>query len=194
MLDGRSATTSWFLAPELAARYPLVRVAPDRVLVESGPCLTGGAALAHADVMLALVERVAGPMIADHCASYLLLDRRQSQRPYLVLRALVASDPRLTRAEAWVREHIEERFSVDRLATAVGLGERTFARLLRKTCGLSPIAFVQRIRVDAARELLEHGASVESVAPRVGYGDATALRRVFRRHVPPTPRGVRRGA
>lgn len=185
VLDGRAATTSWFLAQTLATRYPSIRVDADRVLIESGACITGGAALAHAEVMLALVERLASPSLADHCASYLLLDRRRSQRPYVVLAALIAGDPKLARAEAWVRDHLAEHFSVGELARAVGLGERTFARRVHERCGLTPIRFVQRIRVDAARAMIEHGASFEAAAPRVGYGDATTLRRVFRAHARP---------
>lgn len=182
VLDGRRATTSWFLAPALAARHPRVQVDADRVLVESGACLTGGAALAHAEVMLALVERWASPTVASRTASYLLLDRRRSQRPYMMLSALAAADVRLTRAERWVRDHLSRRFSIATLATQVGMGERSFARLVERLCQLSPIGFVQRIRVDAARVLLERGLSFDAVAPQVGYSDASALRRVFRKH------------
>ena len=182
VLDGRTATTSWFLEAELTARHPAIEVNAECVLIESGLCLTGGAALAHADVMLAVVERLAGPPLADLCARYLLLDRRRSQRPYMILSALVAGDPQLVRAERWIRAHLAEPFYVADVAAAVGLGARTFARRLQRTCGLSPIRFIQRIRVDVAGELIAAGLSVEAAAPRVGYGDATALRRVLRKH------------
>jgi len=182
VLEGGSATTSWFLEAELAARHPDVDVKAECVLVESGSVLTGGAAFAHADVMLALVDRMAGAAIADLCASYLLLDRRQSQRPYMVLSALIQGDAQLVRAEAWVRERIADPFSVGEVASAVGLGTRTFARRLQKTCGLSPIQFVQRVRMDVARALIEQGASVEAAAAEVGYSDASTLRRLLRRN------------
>ena len=181
VLQGKVATTSWFLAAELAARHPEVAVEADCVLVESGSILTGGAAFAHADVMLAFVERFAGQAVADLCAKYLLLDRRRSQRPYLVLSALIQGDPQLTKAAEWVRRHISERFGVDEVAAVAGLGTRTFARRLKRTCGLSPIQFIQRIRMDVARQLLDRGLSYEAAAAEVGYSDATALRRVFRR-------------
>lgn len=182
LLDGKRATTSWFFARELAMRFPAVRVDADRVLVESGGLLTGGAAMAHADVMLTAVEMLAGPAIADLCAKYLLLERRQTQRPFMVLSAQIESDDRLVAAEAWARRNIHRRVSIDEMARAVALGPRTFARRLHKACGLSPVHFLQRIRIDAAGRLIDSGASFEAAALEVGYSDATALRRVFRRH------------
>jgi transcriptional regulator GlxA family with amidase domain len=189
ILDGRRATTSWFLVPDLASRHPRIRIDAERIVVESGRCITGGAALAHADVMLTLVDRLAGPRVASLVASYLLLERKRSQGPFFVLQVLTDSEPRLRRAEAWVRAHVAERFAIADVASAVGLGERTFSRLVVRVCGMSPIKFVQRIRVDVARVLLEHGSSFDEVAPRVGYTDATALRRVFRQHGRP-PRSL----
>ncbi len=182
-LDGQVATTSWFLKGELAARYPAITVQGECVLVDGGMCMTGGAAMAHADVMLALVERLAGGVVADLCASYLLLDRRQTQRPYMVLMALIQHDPQLVRAHDWVRQHVAASFYVSDVAAQAGLGPRTLARRLGRVCGMTPIQFIQRIRVDAARELIQSGMSVEAAAAEVGYGDATALRRVLRRHV-----------
>lgn len=189
LLDGRAATTAWFLAPEFARRFPAVRLAPERVLVESGRCRTGGAALAHADVMLRVVERFAGAALAEQCARYLLLDRRQSQRADLVLQALLAGDPRLVAAERFVHAHMHTRFSIAALAAAVGVGEHTFGRLVQRTCGCSPIQLVQQMRVNAARELLREGHSVEAVAPHIGYADGTALRRVMRQHTGSRPAG-----
>jgi len=182
VLDGHAATTSWFLEAELAVRYPQIRVCAEHILVESGRCLTGGAALAHAEVMLAVVEKFAGAVVADVCARYLLLDRRRSQRPYIMLAAFIQDDPQLVHAEAWIREHIDEPFSVGDVAAAVGLGARTFSRRLKRACGLTPIHFIQRLRLDVARTLINQGASVDEAAPRVGYSDGTALRRVFRLH------------
>ncbi|MEL6179298.1 MAG: helix-turn-helix domain-containing protein [Myxococcota bacterium] len=182
VLDGKVATTSWFLEGELAARYPAITVHGECVLVESGTCLTGGAAMAHADMMLAVVERLAGATVADLCASYLLLDRRQTQRPYVVLMALIRHDPQLMQAYTWVRDHIAEPFYIADVAASAALGPRTLARRLQRTCGLTPIQFVQRIRVDMARTLMAQGMSAEAAATEVGYADATALRRVLRQH------------
>jgi transcriptional regulator GlxA family with amidase domain len=182
VLDGCTATTAWFIAPALAEHYPHVRVEASCVLVQTAACTTGGAAMAHADVMLALVDRMAGPELADLCASYLLLDRRQSQRPYMVLRALIQNDPQLVRALEWVQENIQSPMRVADVARAAGLSARTLSRRLRATCGLSPVLFIQRVRVDRAMQLLTQGASMESASERVGYSDASALRRVLRKH------------
>ncbi|MEM7607677.1 MAG: helix-turn-helix domain-containing protein [Myxococcota bacterium] len=180
-LDGGGATTSWFLEHALAEHYPAIDLRGECMLIESQGCITGGAAMAHADVMLALVERHAGEAVADLCASYLLLDRRQSQRPYRVLTALLQGDRQLLAAGDWVRKHVAKKFTVEEVAHAAGLGARTFARRLKRVSGLSPIQFVQRIRMDHAKALIRAGASYESAAEHVGYSDGSALRRMFRK-------------
>ena len=180
VLDGKRCTTSWFLASALRRSFPAVTVLADCLVVEADGVITAGAALAHADLMLHLVERLSGTGLADLCARYLLLDRRASQRPYLLLGAMLAGEPRLASAEAFVRANLAERFTIRALAAAVGMGERSFARLVDETCGCSPIRLVQRIRVNAASAMMQEGLSLDAIAPRVGYADATALRRVMR--------------
>jgi transcriptional regulator GlxA family with amidase domain len=106
LLAGRRATTTWWLAPLFARRYPDVDLQSDRIVVVDGDFVTGGAAMAQIDVMLTMVARTAGPQIARECARYLVLDERRSQVPYMTISALVASDETLAAAERWVHLHV----------------------------------------------------------------------------------------
>lgn len=188
LLDGRQATTTWWLAPVFRQRYPEVDLQVDRMVVADGPIVTGGAAMAQMDVMLALVARYAGPGLSQACARYLLLDERRSQAPFMAMTYLASQDARIAKAEQWVRKNIARDFAMEELADAVALAPRTFARRMAGVCGVSPIQFVQRIRVETARYLLETTRlPVEEIARQVGYAEPSTLRRLIRRDTKRSP-------
>jgi transcriptional regulator GlxA family with amidase domain len=192
LLDGRRATTTWWLAPLFARMYPGVRLEAEEMVVADGPVLTAGAAMAQLDLMLSLVTRHGGPGLAERCARYLLLDGRRSQARYMALGYLSESDPDVVRAERWARAHLETGISAPELAAAAGLSTRTFARRVERATGLSPVRFLQRLRVERAVELLETtNCTVEEIARRVGYAEPTTLRRILRRNAGVRPRDVR---
>ena len=188
LLDGRRATTTWWLAPLFRQRYPRVELMIDRMVVADWPIATGGAAMAQMDLMLAVVSRFAGPGLAKACANYLLLDERRSQAPFMAITFLAGQDPKIAKAEQWARDNISRDFAIEELAEAVALAPRTFARRVAATCGVSPIQFVQRIRIETARYLLETTRlSVEEIARRVGYAEPSTLRRLIRRDTKHSP-------
>ncbi|MCI3133560.1 GlxA family transcriptional regulator [Phenylobacterium aquaticum] len=193
LLAGREATTTWWLASLFRRRYPDVALNVDRLVVADGRVLTAGAAMAQMDLMLALIARFASGGLSEACARYLLLDQRRSQAPYMAVTFLAGQDETIARAETWVRAHIEDDFSMDDLAAAVGLTPRTFARRLHQVCGLSPVRFAQRVRIEAAERLLETTRlSVDEVARRVGYAEPSTLRRLIRRESRRSPAELRR--
>jgi transcriptional regulator GlxA family with amidase domain len=188
LLNGRRATTTWWLAPVFQRRYPEVELVTDQIVVADWPIATGGAAMAQMDLMLAVVSRFAGTGLAKACANYLLLDERRSQAPFMAVTYLAGQDPGMAKAESWVRDNIARDFCIDELAGAVALAPRTFARRLAATCGLTPIQFVQRIRVETARLLLETTRlPVDQIARKVGYAEPSTLRRLIRRDTRHSP-------
>lgn len=192
LLDGASATTTWWLMPFFARRFPQVSLSADRMVVESGAVLTAGSAFAHADLMLAVVSRLTSPSLASLTASYLVLDARASQSRYMVMDHLRSFDPALRALEDFIHANIDRQLSLDELASAAGTSPRTLARRVEASVGMTPQRFVQRVRVARAAHLLETTrASVDEVATRVGYADAAAFRRIFRRHTGESPRGRR---
>jgi transcriptional regulator GlxA family with amidase domain len=188
LLNGRRATTSWWLAPVFRSMFPDVQLDTDALLVEDGSYMTAGAALAQMDLMLALIGDWAGPAMAAQCGRYLLLDERRSQAHYMELSFLSASDPQVAKAEKWVRTNLDRSFAMDELADAVGMAPRTFARRLAKVTGLSPIKFVQKLRVEAAVDLLETSRlPIEDIALQVGYLDPAMLRQLITANTGLTP-------
>lgn len=192
LLDGGSATTTWWLMPSFARRFPAVDLRADRMVVESGATLTAGSAFAHADLMLAVIARLTSPSLSSLAASYLVLDARPSQSRYMVMDHLRSFDPLLRTLERFLAANLDRQVSLDELARAAGTSPRTLARRVEAAVGLTPQRFVQRVRVAHAAHLLETTrAPVEEVAARVGYADAAAFRRIFRRHTGESPRGRR---
>jgi transcriptional regulator GlxA family with amidase domain len=195
LLDGRRATTTWWLAPVFRRMYPAVELDPDALVVCDVQVTTAGAAMAQMDLMLAVVTQHAGARLADQCARYLLLDQRRSQSRYIALGFLAAADPQIAKAEAWARARLDRAFTVDDVARAAGLAPRTFARRTESATGQSPVRFLQRLRVDAAIELIETTRlPFEEIARRVGYAEPSTLRRLLQRTAGQGPRGLRNGS
>lgn len=182
VLDGRRATTSWWLAPLFRRLYPAVTLDTSAMLVTDERTTTAGAPMAQLDLMLSIIARHGDRGLAEECAGRLLLEERSSQARYMAVSFLAASDERIGRAERWARERLDESLSVGALAGAAGLTTRTFARRLERAAGLSPIRFLQRVRVERAVELLETTRlSFDEIARRVGYAEPSTLRRLLRR-------------
>lgn len=191
-LDRRRATTTWWLRASFVRRFPQVTLCDERMVVESGRVFSAGAALAHADMMLAIVARTVSPALAHLVARYLLIDDRTSQARYMLMEHVRTADPTVEALESFVHANLARQVSLVEMARATGTSPRTLARKLHAALGTTPQRFAQRLRMARAGLLLETTrASVEEVAARVGYADAAAFRRIFRRFTGESPSGRR---
>lgn len=192
-LDGGEATTTWWLGVPFARRFPRVALSTDRMVVESGGVMTAGSAFAHADLMLAIVARLAGPSLAHMAAKYLVLDERVSQSRYMVMEHLRASDPVVRALEVFVSSKIDRQVTLAQMARATATSPRTLARRVEAALSTTPRRFAQRLRIARAVHLLETTQQpIDEVAASVGYADAAAFRRVFRRETGESPGEARR--
>jgi transcriptional regulator GlxA family with amidase domain len=192
LLDGRRATTAWWLAPVFGELFPSIRLETAELVLTDGAFTTAGAAMAQMDLMVGLIARYAGAEVAESCARKMVLDERRSQIPYMAIGLLAASNESVARAASWARARLAESLSVNDLAAAVGQAPRTFSRRVVAATGLSPIQFLQRLRVERAIELIETTLlPFEEIAYRVGYSDASTLRDLVRRGAGLGPRDLR---
>jgi transcriptional regulator GlxA family with amidase domain len=188
LLDGREATTTWWLAPLFRERYPKVRLDESRMLVPSDGVVTAGAAMGHLDLALWLI-RQASPDLAAMVSRYLLADIRSSQAVYIIPNHLAQADPLIQRFERWARDHLKDGFSLQGAAKALGTSARTLQRRCEAVLGKSPLAYFQDLRVERARSLLYgSGLAIDAIAVEVGYNDAGTLRSLLRERL---GRGVR---
>jgi transcriptional regulator GlxA family with amidase domain len=195
LLDSRRATTHWQWCEALAERYPDVRVEPDPVFVRDGNVWTSAGVTAGIDLALALVEEDLGPDVALASARELVvfLKRPGGQSQFSgALSAQQAARPALRELQAWIAGHLAEDLSVAALADQANMSERSFARAFRREVGDTPAAYVEKLRVERARVLLEDGApSLEGVARSAGFASAEVLRRAFHRRVGVPPADYR---
>lgn len=187
LLDGKAATTTWWLAPAFRERFPEVQLDEGRMIVDARGVVTAGAALAHLDLALWIIRR-ASPTVARTVARHLTWDQRGAQGAYVMPDHVAHADPLVARFEAWARKHLAE-FTLAAAARAVGASERTLERKVSAVLGKSPLAFVRDLRVEHARHLLEStNRGIDDIATRVGYSDGVTLRKLLRDK---TGRGVR---
>lgn len=183
LLSGRTATTTWWLAPLFRRRYPDVALDDSSMIINSGRFVTAGAALGHMDLALWLIRQVS-PQLASLTAQYLIVDSRPSQSAYALTDHLVHEDPLVRKFESWTRANLARGFSLSAAARAVGSSKRTLARRLQAVLGKSPLEFVQSVRVERAVHLLKTTpATVDEIAERVGYADGVTLRALLRRRL-----------
>ncbi|MEZ0064434.1 transcriptional regulator GlxA family with amidase domain [Streptacidiphilus sp. MAP12-20] len=180
ILDGLSVTTTWWLGPLFRSRYPKVTLDQNRMVNDCDGVTTAGAAFAHVDLALTLVRR-RSPSLSDLVANYLVIDERPSQAAHTMSGALAAGDPTVAAFERWARDHLHEPLSVTDAARALGVSERTLQRTTRAVLGVSPVRFVQDLRVEQATHLLRTtDRTIETIARRVGYESANTLRVLLR--------------
>jgi transcriptional regulator GlxA family with amidase domain len=191
VLDQLTATTSWWLSPAFRARYPRVDLDDSRTLAITGRVTTAGAAFAHIDLALSLVHRTS-PALAELVARYLVIGDRPSQAMAAVPSLLAAGDPTLAAFERYVRDHLAEPMPIADAARALGVSERTLQRVTRTTIGMSPIRFVQELRLEQATVLLRTTTQTPAaIALAVGYTDVSTLRTLIRRRRHTTLAAVR---
>jgi transcriptional regulator GlxA family with amidase domain len=191
LLDGRRATTTWWLAPMFRERYPNVELDESRMLVDCAPLVTAGAALAHFDLALWLLRRVS-PALAALTARYLVVEPRASQAAYIIPDHLAHSDPLVERFERWARGQLAQGFSLGAAAQAIGTSERTLARRMQHVLGKSPLAYFQDLRVERAVHLLQTSSDgVDQIAAKVGYSDGVTLRTLLRKKIGRSVRELR---
>ena len=194
LLDGRPATTHWALADEFRRRYPRVRWQPERFVTEAGRVFCGGGVYAAIDLSLYLVEKYCGHELAIETAKGLLLETpRMWQSSYGTAPPRSGHDDEgIKRAQDWLYRNFKQEVRLDELAARVGMSPRTFARRFTAAAGETPLGYLHRVRIDAARHLLETRArSVAEVSREVGYEDLSFFRRLFKRYSGAPPRAYR---
>ena len=198
LFDGMDATVHFGYAPAFSAEYPAVRVHPERVLVVSGSheeLVTSGASTTWHDLVLYLIARHTGPTAAQEVARTFALQWHQDGlAPFITFEGRTDhGDGEILSAQRWLDGHFAVASPVDEVIRRSTLAERTFKRRFVQATGLTPIAYVQRLRVEDAKRRLERtDAPVDEISWRVGYEDPAFFRRLFRRTTGMAPGAYRR--
>ena len=197
LLDGRRATTHWRFAAKLQAMYPALRVDGDRIFVNEDGVWTSAGMTAGIDMTLALIEEDLGRDVSRAVARMLLVYYRRpgGQMQYSSLLDLDPESDRIRRTLSFAREHLSEPLSVEQLAEVAHLSLRQFSRAFIAATGMSPAKAVERLRVEAARPMVEDSReTLEAIARAVGFADPERMRQSFVRVSGQPPRALRRAA
>jgi len=195
LLDGRRATTHWMDCDELARRFPTVTVERDPIYVRDRGVYTSAGSTAGLDLVLALVEEDVGRRVALQVAQRMVffLKRPGGQAQFSAqLSTQMAEREPLRDLQAWILEHPGADLSVDVLASRAAMSPRNFFRVFVREIGMTPGRFVERVRVEAARRLLEETSrGIPDVAGACGFGTPETMRIAFRRTLGVNPKGYR---
>ncbi|WP_225773561.1 GlxA family transcriptional regulator [Pseudomonas sp. Marseille-Q5115] len=183
LLDQRKVTSHWSEAARLRAAFPQARVYAEPLRLKDGPVYTSAGASASMDLALLLIEEDFGRRFALKVAKYLLvyLQRPGGQAQFgPLLDRQAHGDAQVHAVRDYVIDRLQHPHTLASLAERVHMSPRNLTRLFSKQTGITPMAFVNDARIDAARELLETtDLPVSAVAERCGIDSADNLRRIF---------------
>lgn len=185
LLDGRNVTTHWRFASDVAARFPALRVNSEAIFIKDGHFFTSAGVTAGIDLSLALIEEDLGTQAAMAVARELVvyLKRPGNQEQYSEpLRYQADSADQIAGLGPWIAGHLQQKLTLEELAARANLCPRQFSRRFSKVFGMTPAAFVERVRLDSAKaRLTQPSARVSAVAFSVGYRNSDSFRRAFER-------------
>ena len=191
LLDGRPATTHWAIADQFRKRYPKVDWKPELFFTESDNIYCGGGVYAALDLCLYLVERFAGYEVAKQCGRALLIDAPRTWQVSFSAPMLKQQhhDEKILPVQEYLHENFNVHVSIDELAQHAGMSTRNFTRRFRQATGEPPIAYLHKLRINCARQLLETDfKSVQQICYEVGYEDVPFFRKIFKRYTGLAPK------
>lgn len=194
MLDGKRATTHWALAERFREKYPRVKWMPELMVTEDRGFYCGGGVHAALDLSLYLVEKFCGHEVAMQSAKALLIETPRTWQAGFAIVPLKTqhTDDSISRAQEWLHENFQRSFPLEAPARQVGMSLRNFVRRFKQATGDSPLTYLQKLRVAAAKRLLESDhRSVQEISEAVGYQDVAFFRQLFQRHAGVSPSAYR---
>lgn len=187
LFDQATVTCHWAYAGTLRRAYPKAKLCIEKTLIVTGPenrLVMSGASGSWHDLALYLIERFCGPANASAVAKFFLLNRHpEGQAAYATFREDTAhGDAAVARVQAWLSHHWREVPAVEHLAKIADMTERSFKRRFKAATGLAPVEYVQHLRIEQAKQLLENsGLPIDAIAAQVGYEEPAFFRKLFKR-------------
>ena len=195
MLDGKRATTHWALAEPFRQKYPRVKWMPELMVTEDRGFYCGGGVHAALDLTLYLVEKFCGHEVAMQSAKAMLIEMPRAWQAGFAIVPLKTehSDDSISTAQEWLHQNFHKSFSLEAAAKRVGMSPRNFVRRFKQATGDNPLTYIQKLRIAAAKRLLESDhRTMQEISDAVGYQDAAYFRSLFQRHTGVSPSAYRR--
>ena len=184
LLDGRTCSTHWTAVDEFKRMFPNVKIAGDKVITAEYGIYTNGGGYSFLNLMLYLVEQIFDRPTAVFCSKIFQIDiERTTQSQYTIFHVQKGhGDELINRAQTYIESNINAKISFEELASLLAISRRNFDRRFVKATGNTPVEYLQRVKVEAAKKELEKGAkAIFEIMTDVGYADDKAFREVFRK-------------
>jgi transcriptional regulator GlxA family with amidase domain len=184
LLDGKSCSTHWAAADNFRAMFPKVNLQPDKLITDEHGIYTNGGAYSFLNLILYLVEKYFDRKTAIFCSKVFQIEMdRNSQSPFIIFAGQKTHEDEVVKnAQAYIETKLDEKISVERLSSTFAVGRRNFDRRFIKATGNTPLEYLQRVKVEAAKKAFETSRkTINEVMYDVGYSDVKAFREVFRK-------------
>jgi len=194
LLDGKRATTHWGLAERFREKYPRVKWMPELMVTEDRGFYCGGGVNAALDLSIYLVERFCGHEVAMQTAKALLIETPRAWQSGFAIVPLKTNhtDDAISSAQEWMHKNFAKTFPLEDPAKRVGMSVRNFVRRFKQATGDSPLAYLQKLRIAAAKRMLENNyRTMQEISDAVGYQDIAFFRSLFERHTGVSPSAYR---
>jgi transcriptional regulator GlxA family with amidase domain len=190
LLDEKDCVTHWKVGEVFKSLFPKVNLVSEKILTDHDGLYTGGGAFSSVNLILYLIEKMISRECAVYCSKIFQVDLgRQTQSPFMIFKGQRNhADELVIQVQQYIETHYPKKLSIDGICGVFNLSRRTFERRFKKATGNSPIGYLQRVRVEAAKKLLEEGyKTVSEIVFEVGYTDMKAFRDVFKKVTGTTP-------
>lgn len=194
ILDGKRATTHWSLNDFFSKRYPQVMFQPEQILIDEGNVLSAAGVTAYMNLALHIISRYVSPDVAAYCSKVFLVDSgRRLQTPYMIYTTPRShGDNEIVKVQNWLEKNYSNNVSIDSVIDESALGKRTLLRRFKKATGDTPIEYLQRIRLENAKRILETtNKTFSEITWEVGYNDSSSFQRLFKNYTKLTPKEYR---
>jgi transcriptional regulator GlxA family with amidase domain len=184
LLKGKTCTTHWMAADAFRQMFPNVKLLPDKLLIDELGIYSSGGAYSFLNLVIYLVEKYCGRDAAVRCAKVMEIEiERNSQSPFAIFSGQKEhQDEPIKKAQLFIEHNVGNKISVDQLSDMVAISRRNFERRFKKATSNTPVEYLQRVKIEAAKKSLESGReNVNEVMYAVGYSDNKAFRNIFKK-------------
>lgn len=194
LAEGKKMTTHWAYAENFKSLFPGIRLLPDRIVTDDGGIYASGGAYSSLNLVLYLLEKFCGKAVAVWASKVFQIDsHRTSQKPFVIFNGQKSHvDETVKNAQEYIESNYRETLTVNDLARRFSFSRRNFLRRFKGATGNTPIEYLQRVRIEAAKRLLEHSPkNVGEIVSAAGYADEKAFRLLFKKHTGFSPLAYR---
>lgn len=184
LLNGKNGSTHWAVADDFRDMFPNVNLQKDKLITDENGIYTNGGAYSFLNLIIYLIEKYYDRRTAIFCSKVFQIEiDRQSQSAFTIFTGQkLHGDEIVKKAQTYIEDNLDEKISVDKLSSRFAVGRRNFDRRFIKATGNTPLEYLQRVRIEAAKKAFETTRkTINEVMYEVGYSDVKAFREVFRK-------------